>query len=81
MFAYDLFEVTLVVSLYQPPHDKTNKMTFAPSEDLAQSEYYPSLIRVITVRLVGNLGPKLSSGGQRRLSSDWADAQIILFVL
>ena len=34
----------------EPPHDKTNKMTCAPSEDSDQ----PSLIRVFTVRSVGS---------------------------
>ena len=34
-----------------------------------------SLIRVFAVRLMGSWGPKLSSCGQRRLWSDWADAQ------
>ena len=35
----------------------------------------PSLIRVFAVRSMGSQGPKLSSCGQRRLWSDWADAQ------
>ena len=30
---------------------------------------------VFDVRFMGNLGPKLSSCGQRRLWSDWADAK------
>ena len=32
----------------EPPHDKTNKMTIAPSED---SDQPPSLIRVFAVRM------------------------------
>ena len=32
--------------LYLPPHDKTNKMACAPSEDLDQPRHLPSLIRV-----------------------------------
>ena len=36
---------------YEPPHDKTNKMAFAPSEDAHQSGHPPSLIRVFTVRM------------------------------
>ena len=36
--------------LNQPPHDKTNKMTFAPSEDSDQSGHLPSLIRGFAVR-------------------------------
>ena len=30
--------------LYEPPHDKTNKMTCAPSEDSDQPGHPPSLI-------------------------------------
>ena len=52
----------------------------APSEDSDQPGHPPSLImprliRVFAVRIMGSLGPKLSSCGQRRLWSDWADAQ------
>ena len=35
----------------EPQHDKTNKMTCAPSEDSDQPEHSPSLIRVFTVRM------------------------------
>ena len=38
-------------STYELPHDKTNKMVCAPSEDSDQPGHPPSLIRVITVRL------------------------------
>ena len=41
----------------------------APSEDSDQPGHLPSLIRVFAVRSVGSLGPKLSSCGQRKLSS------------
>ena len=34
---------------YEPPHDKTNKMTVCPSEDSDQPGHLPSLIRVFTV--------------------------------
>ena len=47
----------------------------APSEDSDQPGHQPSLIRVFAVRSMGSKGPKLSSCGQRRLWSDWADAQ------
>ena len=50
-------------------------MVCAPSEDSDQPGRQPSLIRVFAVRSMGSLGPKLSSCGQRRLWSDWADAQ------
>ena len=48
-----------------PPHDKTNKMTFVPSEDSDQPGHLPSLIRVFAVRSMGSLGPNFASGGQR----------------
>ena len=50
---------------FEPPHDKTNKMTFVPSEDSVQPEHPPSLIRVFAVRSMGSLGPNFASGGQR----------------
>ena len=50
---------------FEPPHDKTNKMTFVPSEDSDQSEHPPSLIRVFAVRSMGSMGPNFASGGQR----------------
>ena len=60
---------------FEPPDDKTNKMTFVPNEDSDQPGHPPSLIRVFDVRSVGSLGSSFASGGQRRLWSDWADAQ------
>ena len=36
--------------IIEPPHDKTNKMTCAPSEDSYQPGHPSSLIRVFTVR-------------------------------
>ena len=36
-----------------PPHDKTNKMARAPSEDSDQPGHLPSLIRVFAVRSMG----------------------------
>ena len=47
----------------------------ASSEDSNQPGHPPSLIRVLAIRSVGSRGPKLSSCGQQRLWSDWADAQ------
>ena len=46
---------------FEPPHDKTNKMTFVPSEDSDQPGHPPSLIRVIDVRSMGSLGPNFGS--------------------
>ena len=36
------------------PHDKTNKMICAPSEDSDQPGHPPSLIRVFTVHSMGS---------------------------
>ena len=58
---------TLVASpTYEPQHYKTNKITCAPSEDRS------TRASAITM---GSWGPNLSSCGQRRLWSDWADVQ------
>ena len=38
----------------EPPHDKTNIMTCAPSEDSDQPVHPPSLIRVFAVRSIGS---------------------------
>ena len=48
---------------------KQTKWPLRPAKTL------PSLIRVFAMRSLGSSGPKLSSCGQRRLWSDWADAQ------
>ena len=50
-------------------------MACAPSEDSDRPGHPPSLIRVFAGRLMGSQGLTLSSSGQRRLWSDWADAQ------
>ena len=42
----------------------TNKMTGAPSEDLAQAEHPPSLIRVFDVRI-----------NKARLATRWAHSE------
>ena len=47
----------------------------APSEDSDQLGHPPSLSRVFAVRSVDSQGRTVSSCGQRRLWSDWADAQ------
>ena len=38
-------------TIIEPPHDKTNQMACAPSEDSAQPGHSPSLIRVFAVRM------------------------------
>ena len=50
---------------FEPPHDKTNKMTFVPSEDSDQPGHPPSLIRFFALRSMGSLGPNFTSGRQR----------------
>ena len=40
----------MVISQLEPPHDKTNEMACAPSEDSDQPGRAPSLIRVFAVR-------------------------------
>ena len=50
-------------------------MACALSEDSDQPGHSPSLIWVFALCSMDSLGPKLSSCGQRRLWSDWVDAQ------
>ena len=57
------------------PHDKTNKMACAPSEDSDQPRHPPSLIRVFAVRMKKAWVISYPLSAQRRLWSDWADAQ------
>ena len=56
-------------------NDKTNEIICAPSKDSGQPGRPPSQIRAFAGRSVGSLTPILSSCGQRRLRSNWADAQ------
>ena len=39
-------------NIFEPPHDKTNKMACAPSEDSDQPGHPPSLIRIFAVRMM-----------------------------
>ena len=63
------------INQYEPLPDKTNKMVCAPSEDSDQPGHPPSLIRVFTVRMKKASLLKYLMSAQRRLWSDWADAQ------
>ena len=81
---------------YEPPHDKTNRMACAPSEDSVQPRHPPSLIRVFAVRIKKDWVLSYPLSAQRRLWSVWASlislggrpgwsesslgAQMILFV-
>ena len=72
----------------EPPHDKTNIITWAHGEDSDQPGHPPSLISLRCVPK-DSQGPNASSCGQRRHRSDgcpgWSesllDAQVILLVL
>ena len=55
------------VSIYEPPHDKTNKMICAPSEDSDQPGHLPSLIRVFAVRMKKAWVLSYPLSAQRRL--------------
>ena len=59
----------------EPAHDKTYKMACAPSEDSDQPGHPPSLIRVFAIRMKKAWVRSYPLSGQRRLWSDWADAQ------
>ena len=59
---------------------QTQQNDSAPCEDSDQPGHRPSLIWVFTVRFMGSQEPRLSSCGQRRLWSDWANAQADLSV-
>ena len=61
---------------YELAHDKTNKMTLRPAKTQI-SLGICQVWSVFAVHSMGSQGPKLSSCGQRRLWSDWADARLI----
>ena len=63
------------------PHDKTSKMACAPSEDSDQPGRPPSLIRVFAVRTKKTWVLSYPLSAQRRLWSDWTDAQADLSLL
>ena len=70
--------ITLLNSskIFEPPHDKTNKMTRAPSEDSDQPGHPPiHLIRVFTVCIKNHWALSYPLSVQQRLWSDWVDAQ------
>ena len=59
----------------EPPHDKTNDVACVPSEDSDQPGHPPSLIRVFAVHMKKAWVLSYPLSAQRRLWSDWADAQ------
>ena len=74
-WSFDSLSFTALINISRAASWQNQQCGCAPSEDSDQPGHPPSLIRVFTVRLMGSLGPKLSLCGQRRLWSDWADAQ------
>ena len=48
---YPMWQVWLAENQNKPPHDKTNKMACAPSQDTDQPGHPTSLISVFTVRM------------------------------
>ena len=62
-------------SLYEPPHDKLNKMTCAPSEDSDQPGHPSSLIWIFAVRMKKHWALNYLLSAQWRLWADCADAQ------
>ena len=56
-------------------HDKNQQSECAPSEDCDQPGHPPSLIRVFAVRMKKAWVLSCPLSAQRRLWSDWADAQ------
>ena len=52
---------------YEPPHDKTNKMACALSEDSDQPGHPPGLIRVFAVRMKKPWVLSYPLSAQRRL--------------
>ena len=78
-FNVDILESKTVFQYWlwtnEPPRDKTNKMACALSEDSDQPGHLPSLIRVFAVRMKKAWVLSYLLSTQRRLWSDWADAQ------
>ena len=64
--------------LFELPHDKTNKMACALSQDSDQPWHPPSLIRVFAVHMKKAWVLSYPLSAQRRLWSDWVDAQAYL---
>ena len=60
---------------FEPRHDNGNKMACATSEDSDKPGHPPSPIRVFAVRMKKAWVLSYPLSAQRRLCSDWADAQ------
>ena len=76
MKQYSVKQTTdLEQNMTEPPCDKTNKMACEPSDDSDQPGHPPSLNRVFSVRMKKAWVLSYPLSAQRRLWSDWADAQ------
>ena len=75
MYRKFLAVVSVNLVKYEPLNDKTNKVACAPSEDSDQPRHPPSLFRVFAVRMKKYWVLSYPLSAQRRLWSDWADAQ------
>ena len=75
LYRHDLYLHRSLHLTFEPPHDKTNKMISAPSEDSDQPRHPPSLIRVFSVRMRFAWVLSYPLTAQRRLWWDWAADQ------
>ena len=66
---------TFVWYTFEPPHEKTSKMTCAPSEDTGQPGHPPSLIRIFAVSMKKAWVLSYPLSAQQSLWSDWEVAQ------
>ena len=79
------YPLLFVNSIYELPHDKTNKMTCTPSDDSDQPGHPPSMTRVFAVHSKVAKEPSFlhadseDSDGQADLSLRWA--RVILLLL
>ena len=71
----EIFLNMISLEWFNLPHDETNKMTCAPSEDSDQPGHLPSLIRVFAVCIKRAWVLSYRLRAQRRFWSDWRDAQ------
>ena len=73
-------------SRFEPQHDKTNKMAYAPSEDSDQPGYPPSLIRVFAVRMKKAWTLSYTFSTQRKLirlggCPGWSESSLRAYVI
>ena len=73
--ANKLANVTAWLKSSEPPHEESNNTACAPSEYSDQPGHPPSLIGVFALRMKKAWVLSYPFSAQRRLWSDWADAQ------